>query len=207
MVDKQIKKENFLIQHRNEIIVGVLITVIGSVAYALISGIGTTIYSRLLGNKKVEVSQLYTPTATTSQSLIINPQIQGYELADFSTTTINVLLDKIRNEHKVRQLLSLESGKKLADVPELTYSFLYPAYLRILPYESHSVILKGKTDRFNVFYGGYFEIHKISNDEIYLLGFVSEETYLNIKGESKYPPQTSYSKTSDRFQVKKQVWE
>ena len=78
----------------------------------------------------------------------------------------------------------IESGKKLADVPELTYSFLYPGYLQILPYENFSVILRGTAERFNVFYGGYFEVHKISNDEIYLLGFASEETYANISSEN-----------------------
>lgn len=110
--------------------------------------------------------------------------ISGYQLLDLSSTTIHTLLDNVRKEHKVRQLLSLESGKKLSDIPDFTYSFLSPVYFDILQATGDDTVLKSKVDRFDSFWGGYFEVHKVSNDEIYLLGFVSEETFANVNNKN-----------------------
>jgi hypothetical protein len=181
MTDKEIKNQSFFKKHRDEIFVGVIIVVVGGIIYALISGLGATGYNWFSGGKENDIPQQEEALPDTSQSSSTNLFIKGYPLTDSSTTTIKTLLDEARSEHGVRHLLTLESGKKLADIPEHTYSFLSPVYLRVLSYEDFSTtILKGVTARFNVFYGGYFEIHKISNAEIYLLGFVTEETYTNV---------------------------
>lgn len=112
---------------------------------------------------------------TTDDPIII----RGHKLADLSTTTIQNLFDKIRAEDKVRPLVELESGKKLADVPVLTYSFMYAGYLSFESFENYKKIFNGIVDRFNT-YNNYFEIHKSGELGAYLLGFISEESYVNV---------------------------
>ncbi len=179
MKDKEIKNEVFWVRHRDEIIVGVIIVVLGAIAYAIVSGVGTKIYSWFSSSREIGTPQQRESLVDASRPTPMNLSIQGYSLADLSTTTINALLDKVRSEHKVRPLVALESGKKLSDVPVLTYSFLFKSYLRIQSYENYKTILDGIADRFND-YNRYFEIHKLSEQEIYLLGFSSEESYVNI---------------------------
>mgnify|MGYP001566808153 FL=1 len=166
------EKESFWKKYRDNIIVGIVITVIGGTILILLSGAGTSIYNKFFDDKKIKTSTSYQLPAT-------NLFIQGYQLTNLSTTTAHSLLDKVRSEHKVRPLVALESGKKLVDVPVLTYSFLFSGYLHIEPYEDYKAILNGIANRFNS-YSSYFEIHKLSEQEIYLLGFSSEESYVNI---------------------------
>lgn len=176
---QKIQNKTFWVRHRDEIIVGVIIAVLGTIIYALVFGVSNKIYSWFSISRETGVSQQERLLVDASKPTPTNSSIQGYPLADLSTITINALLDKVRSEHKVRPLVALESGKKLADVPVLTYSFLFRGYLRIQSYENYKTILDSIADRFNN-YNRYFEIHKLSEQEIYLLGFSSEESYVNI---------------------------
>lgn len=177
MTDKQIKKEGFWRQYRNEIVVGVLIVVIGSVAYALISGIGTTIYTWIFGDGKMEISQQDEFSIETSQLPTASLTLQEYRLDSVSTTTVE-LLEQIRTKHNVRQILPLESDLTVRELPPLTYFFVSTVYLRVAPYENFLAILNSRVNRFNSYIDLYFELHKIDSDEIYLLGFVSDESYI-----------------------------
>ena len=180
MDEQKIKKESFLKKYRDKIIVGIIITLVSGVILVFVTGAATVIYNWFLGTNKIEKLQQDGSSTAASDLPTGNLSIRGYSLTDLSTTTTRVLLEKIRGEHGVRQLLALESGKKLNDVPNATYSFLSPFFIEVSSYEDFSFILRQTTERFSAFYGGDFEVHKISNDEIYLLGFASEEGYTNM---------------------------
>jgi len=131
-----------------------------------------------------EVLMSQNPPIVKEAQTVDNVYIQGYSLLDLSTAATQTLLEKVRSEHGVRQLLPLESGKKLVDISPSTYSFLSVFYFEFSSYDNYEVILNKKADRFNP-YGNFFEVHKLANDKVYLLGFVSEETYTNINAKNE----------------------
>ena len=88
----------------------------------------------------------------------------------------------------VRQLLSLESDLTIQELSPLTYFFVSSVYLRIAPHEDFSNILDSRVNRFNSYIDLYFELHKISSTEIYLIGFVSDESYIRLVKNDKASP-------------------
>jgi len=92
------QKENFFKKHRDKIIIGVFIAVVGSIIFALISGVGNAIYTWIFDDRKIEISLQNNFLVGTSQLPTSNLSIQGYRLDNIATTTVK-LLEKIRLEH------------------------------------------------------------------------------------------------------------
>lgn len=178
-----------------QIIIGILVLAAGNLIYQWVYDgfyIGQRIENIGTANKKM------IPTQETAQLSSINFSLQGYQIDDISTTT-EMLLDSIRIKHGVRQLLLLESGLPLNELPALTYFFMSGVYLRVAPTEDFSVILQREVDRLNP-YNSYFELHKISENVIYLLGFASEESYIRAtKNGSSLKTLTIFSRAVSGF--------
>lgn len=91
------------------------------------------------------------------------------------------ILGYIRNEKKLRPLTILESGQSINTLPNNSYSYIYSAYLHIdSKSETYKNIFKFNVDRFNNYPNLMYEVLKISNDEIYLVGFISQESASKI---------------------------
>lgn len=91
------------------------------------------------------------------------------------------ILGHIRKEKKLRPLTTLESGQSISALPNNSYSYISAVYLNIdSNSETYNNIFKYKVDRFNNYPNLMYEVHKISNDEIYLVGFISQESASKI---------------------------
>jgi hypothetical protein len=93
------------------------------------------------------------------------------------------LLASFRSDKKLRELTALESGKSMLEMPNSTYGYISGTSLQVRFHdETYQTLLEQKTERFKEKYESIykFEIHKYSNTEIYLCGFVSQETSSNI---------------------------
>ncbi|MDP3763869.1 MAG: hypothetical protein Q8Q92_04530, partial [bacterium] len=104
---------------------------------------------------------------------------------DFSTTTINKVVGKIRSNLNLRELLPLENEKEIGEQSIGTYFMVYSGYLTVPPSLDYKRIFSAQTDRF-AYYQAYFEVHKLSPDDINVIGFVSQESFVRLN-QSKSP--------------------
>ena len=102
-------------------------------------------------------------------------RIISYPIAKYKT--IESLLVKLRNDNKLRELTALESNKKLSEIPNRTYCYMSAMTVNIYnPFLDHNVV------RFGTLYKPEYkpyEIHKISDTEINIMGFISNERAAN----------------------------
>lgn len=97
---------------------------------------------------------------------------------------------KLRETHKLRELTALESGKVISEIPSGTFFFLYFAYITSSSYQSAKAnMLSRDGERFRSD-RSYIEVHSISRDSIYIIGFLTESDAAQISVLSGKMPHT-----------------
>ncbi|KKU70695.1 MAG: hypothetical protein UX94_C0002G0040 [Parcubacteria group bacterium GW2011_GWA2_47_21] len=120
-----------------------------------------------------------TPTKNIEPTQNNNFTITGYKMNNLATST-EAFLTGLRKKDDLRQLSALESDLTIQELSSKAYFYVSSVYLGVTPRENSSVILDARVNRFRSYSNLYFEMHKISPTEIYLLGFISEESYIRI---------------------------
>lgn len=99
---------------------------------------------------------------------------------DISENNLDSTLNEIRKKRNLRQLAPLESGKSIEETPAKTYFFIYSVFLSFNENKRYELIKhEGVVDRLRKT-NNWFEFHKISENQICIIAFVSKETSSNI---------------------------
>lgn len=93
-------------------------------------------------------------------------------------------LEKLREKHKVRQLLEIENDKRLSILENGVFGFSGTFFLEDFFTPVEDPIFEPRLNRFPN-YGKNLEVHKLSDGSIYFVGFVSEEIFVELKKETK----------------------
>lgn len=152
----------------------------------LLAGL-STIFSLIFIFYKPEISKEENSSIKNNESLQNNNFLITASKINSVSTSTNAQLDNIRKEHGLRQLLPLESDLSITELPLKTYFYISSVYLRVSPHENFSEILNARVNRFWSYNDLYFEVHKISQEDIYLIGFISEESYIKLNKKNTTP--------------------
>ena len=88
------------------------------------------------------------------------------------------VLRKIRNSRNLRELMSIETGKRMVDIPNGTYFYIWAAELRktaLFPTVFESIMKLSSVKRFPD-RPSDFEIHKVSGELVLLVAFTTNES-------------------------------
>ncbi|MHB9098782.1 MAG: hypothetical protein ACYC5X_13280 [Syntrophales bacterium] len=97
---------------------------------------------------------------------------------------------KLRETHKLRELTALESGKVMSEIPSGTFFFMSFLYITSSSYQSAKATMLSKdAERFRND-RSYIEVHNISRDGIYIIGFLTESDAAQISVLSGTVPHT-----------------
>jgi hypothetical protein len=100
--------------------------------------------------------------------------------SDISLETIDSVLVAMRKSRKLRSLTPLESGKSIAKSPYRTFFFLFHRYLVFSESDIEKVWERSVVSRTRELPYSYFEVHYVSEEQVFLVAFVSSETASSI---------------------------
>jgi hypothetical protein len=115
------------------------------------------------------------PTSKTERSIELIPSISQQDL--------DKKLVEIRNSEKVRDLTPLETGRNISETPTGTYFFVSSFFMAFPDGNIKSMLKNCRVNSYKKDID-YFEIHKRSENQIILLGYVSDETGALLSNEA-----------------------
>lgn len=115
-----------------------------------------------------------------SESLEIKPPYSLEIKSDISLETIDSVLVAMRKSRKLRSLTPMESGKSIAKSPYRTFFFLFHRYLVFSESDIEKVWERSVVNRMRWSPYSYFEIHYVSEKQVFVVVFLSSETESSI---------------------------
>lgn len=133
------------------------------------------------------------PKSKTEQSIELIPNI--------SQQGLDKKLTEIRLSKRLRKLIPLETGRSISETPAGTYFFVWPGYLRFTD-GNVEYVLKNSCVSSYTRERSDFEMHKISEYQVFLLGYVGNETgaALSNAAKSNRKEITLFSSPLENFQ-------
>jgi hypothetical protein len=109
------------------------------------------------------------------------PPIDIETLPAMSRKEYEKTLASLRVKRGLRELTTLESGKKIAELPINSYFFTSSVYLRSVPNETfESRVISAIAARFRTVKSNYFELHSTKTNGLCLIGIVTESDAARI---------------------------
>jgi hypothetical protein len=133
-----------------------------------------------VGAQEEKKSVVSSPLPTAS----IEPELASISLkviADVSEKNLDSVLQSLRTSKQLRVLAPLERGKSIENTPSGTYFFISPIYLSHSREKQQDVLksdaVTGLRDEFG---DDLFEIHKVSDNQVEVVAFVSGDAAQSI---------------------------